>query len=325
MITSGKLKTAQKVVVYGTEGVGKTLFASKFPEPVFIDTEGSTKHYDVNRLPKPHTWEMIAEDIRYVIDNPKCCKTLVIDTADWAEKLCVRFILDKYKKDGIEEFGYGKGYVYLYEEFEKLLKKLDEVIDRGINVVLCAHAQMRKFEQPHEFGSYDRWELKLSKQIAPMVKEWADMVLFVNFETLIIRDSNGKAKAQGNNRVMFTSHHSCWDAKNRDGLPDKLSLDFKEIAHVFLNEAEKQSDDDDVPFTFEDATEKEESCVEKLRALMEKNKVTDFEIAKVVAEKGYFPENMKIEDYPKEFTEGVLIGAWEQVYKQIEALRDAAF
>lgn len=334
MITSGKIAMAQKVVVYGAEGVGKTSFASKFPDPVFIDTEEGTRRYDVKRLPEPHTWEVLASDIKYVLDNPTCCKTLVIDTVDWAEKLCVQYILTRGKKDSIEDFGYGKGYVYLYEEFEKLLKSLDEVIRKGINVVLCAHAQMRKFEQPHEFGAYDRWEMKLLKQVAPMVKEWADMVLFANFETIIVRDNNNKAKAQGNKRVMFTSHHSCWDAKNREGLADKLDLDFKEIEHIFADVKTVAADaaagkEDDVPFTFENKAEEkpaeDKGYMDTLREKMAKNKVTDFEITKVVSQKGYFPEDMKIEDYPKEFTEGVLIGAWEQVYKEVEVLRNTAF
>lgn len=333
MITSGKIASPQRVVVYGTEGVGKTLFASKFPKAVFIDTEGSTEHYDVQRLPKPYTWEILANDIKYVLDNPTCCKTLVIDTADWAEKLCVKHIVEKSNKKSIEDFGYGKGYVYLYEEFEKLLRMLDEVRSKGVNIVLCAHARVRKFEQPHEFGPYDRWELKLNKEVASMVKEWADMVLFANFETLIVRDDKGKAKAQGNKRVMFTTHHSCWDAKNRAGLDNKLDFDFKEIEHIFADTGEEKpvvtenvtGDATDVPFTFEEKVETETGYIDKLRELMAKNKVTDLEVAKVVAQKGYFPEDMKIEDYPREFTEGVLIAAWEQVYKQIEALRDTAF
>lgn len=42
-ITKGKIKSAQKVVIYGPEGIGKSTFASQFPNPLFIDTEGSTK------------------------------------------------------------------------------------------------------------------------------------------------------------------------------------------------------------------------------------------------------------------------------------------
>ena len=41
-ITRGVIKKAQKVIVYGPEGIGKSTFASKFPDPLFIDTEGST-------------------------------------------------------------------------------------------------------------------------------------------------------------------------------------------------------------------------------------------------------------------------------------------
>lgn len=45
-IIRGKRPGAKKVVVYGPEGIGKSTFASMFPEPLFIDTEGSTK--DIN-------------------------------------------------------------------------------------------------------------------------------------------------------------------------------------------------------------------------------------------------------------------------------------
>ena len=108
-IISGIVKSAQKVVVYGPEGIGKSTFASQFPDPLFIDTEGSTKKLGVNRYPKPTSWEMLNNEVRDVITS-KNCKTLVIDTIDWAEQLCLRSICDRYQKKGIEDFGYGIGY-----------------------------------------------------------------------------------------------------------------------------------------------------------------------------------------------------------------------
>ena len=175
-ITKGKIKKALKIVVYGQEGVGKSTFASKFPDPVFIDTEGSTGQLDVARFDAPTSWEMLMQQVEYVRQNPDVCRTLVIDTADWAEKLCIRAVCDRANKDGIEDFGWGKGYTYVQEEFGKLINKLTEVIDKGINVVFTAHAQMRKVEQPDEMGSYDRWELKLTKQCSPLLKEWSDLL-----------------------------------------------------------------------------------------------------------------------------------------------------
>lgn len=75
-IIRGKLASAKKVVIYGPEGIGKSTFASKFPDPVFIDTEGSTKDMDVARFETPSSWQMLMNQIRYVKANPGICKTL---------------------------------------------------------------------------------------------------------------------------------------------------------------------------------------------------------------------------------------------------------
>lgn len=237
-ITRGRIPGAKKVVVYGPEGIGKSTFASRFPEPLFIDTEGSTKELDVARTPTPTSWTMLKEQIRYVIDHPDICKTLVVDTIDWAEQMCVEDICASHQKKGIEDFGYGNGYVYVREEFGRFLNLLGEVVGKGVHVVLTAHAQMRKFEQPDELGSYDRWEMKLGKktssQTSPLVKEWADMLLFANYKTHAVAvDKDGKKhKAQGGRRVMYTQHHPCWDAKNRYGLPEEADFDYQVIVGI---------------------------------------------------------------------------------------------
>lgn len=235
-ITNGKIETAKKVVIYGPEGIGKSTLASRFPNPVFIDTEGSTKELEVARYPSPKSWNDVLSFVDDAITE-KAFKTLVIDTADWTEQFCFDAVCFEQNVKGIEGIGYGKGYVFAAEKFQKLLKSCDKLIEEGINVVFTAHAQMRKFEQPDEMGAYDRWEMKLSKKIAPLLKEWADIVLFCNYKTNVITDTKTNSKkATGGRRVMYSSHHPCWDAKNRYSLPEEMEMDFKPLEDLFKAE-----------------------------------------------------------------------------------------
>jgi len=367
-ITRGVVFKAQKVIVYGPEGIGKSTFAAQFPEPVFIDTEGSTNHMNVARLPKPTSWTMMLNMVKEIKSTPGICKTLAIDTIDWAEQLCVAHVCAIYDKKGVEDFGYGKGYIYVKEEFGRLLNLLSDVTDAGINVVLTAHAQIRKFELPDECGSYDRYELKLSNktgaQMSALVKEWADMVLFANYKQHVV-EVEKKKKASGGTRVMYTTHHPCWDAKNRHDLKPELPFDYTQIAYCIPN----HSDDDPAPIVKTEpvtttptapvaeppketkptnpppvsaakpaaATTTEQPKEEKRSAgdlegvpkpladLMTANNVTVEEIQSVVALKGYYPKETPIKNYDQGFIDGVLVGAWDQVFNMIQFERDIPF
>ncbi len=237
-IITGKLPAAKRIVMYGAEGIGKSTLASQCPDALFIDTEGSTTHMDVKRFEAPTSWQVLLEQVQYVINNPTVCKTLVIDTADWAEQLEINELCRKNGWASIETPGYGKGYQYSAEEFGRLLNKLTEVVNKGVNVVITAHASLRKVELPEELGAYDHWEMKTSKKVAPMIKEWADVVLFLNYQVNVVNvdgqgQLKGKNKAQGGRRTIHTTHTPFWDAKNRFGMPEELPLEYASIAPLF--------------------------------------------------------------------------------------------
>ena len=346
-ITRGPQYKAQKVLIYGVEGIGKTTFAAQFPRPLFIDTEGGSNTYDVARLPKPTSWTMFMDEIREAAGK-KLCKTLVIDTIDWAERMCTAQICAAYNVKGVEDFSYGKGYIYVYEEFGRFLNLLSDVVDYGINVVLVAHAQIYKFEQPDEAGAYDRYTLKLTNKtgakISSMVKEWADMVLFANYKTLVIIDSKtNKAHAQGRERVMYTTHHAAWDAKNRHDLPEELPFKFASIAACIPSDEAPEPVHKEQPAPVEvpketskptpvatsapekvkPAPKKEEPVNDQVKMqravvdLMTKDHIKAKDIQKVVAQKGYFPENMPISEYPADFITGWVIQFWPQIVAMV--------
>lgn len=367
-ITRGIQNKPIKAVIYGPEGIGKTTFASQFPDPLFVDVEGSTTRMDVARTDTPTSLAMLLGILTEIRDHNPGCKTVVIDTADWAERLCIKTVCDKYKKTGIEEFGYGKGYTYVYEEFGGILNLLNDIADRGVNVVLTAHAAIRKFEQPDEMGSYDRWELKMINSpkcnVCAMIKEWADLVLFANYKTTVIStDKEGKKnKARGGQRVMYTTHDPCWDAKNRFGLAPELPFDFGQIAHIFgqvvtasnMQQPTASANSATIQKAVTPAAPPEppkpapaanaskdigsldefqpiesvgipDGIMPQLADLMRQNNVSEDEIRLAVSMRGYFPDDMPIAAYPPDFVQGVLIAAWGQVFGMIQENRKLPF
>ncbi len=294
----GKIIRAVIVVLYGVEGIGKSTLASQAPDPLFIDLEGGTDIMDVTRVVPPKGWEEFLSMVKEIAASPGICKTLVIDTIDRAEMMAIQHVCQQYKQNGIESFGYGKGYVYLAEEFKHLLNALDLVKAAGINVIILAHAKMRKQELPDETGAFDRWELKLTRQVGPMLKEWCDALLFANYKTYVVSTDTNTKKAQGGKRVIYTSHHPCWDAKNRIGLPEEIPMEYKSIAQLFPNEKPLASPP---PY-------------EQFRKMMDEADVAEAEIQRVVAEKGHYSQETPISAYDDKFISGWLIAHWDKIF-----------
>ena len=309
-IIEGKEKRPLKIVIYGPEGIGKSTFASKFPDPLFIDTEGGTSNLDVRRIKCSKSWDELLLIVKEIIKNPTICKTLVLDTADWSETMCINAVTEKYRKNNIEDFGYGKGYTYLLDEYTRLLSLFDELIEVGINVVITAHAKPRKFELPEEQGAFDRYEMKLTRQVAPVIKEWCDALFFVNYKIYVVTTENNTKKAQGGKRVLYTTHNPTYDAKNRFDLPEELELKFEAIEHLFDGQKKELVN----PTNASGMT----VVLERLNKMIIDTEVTEADVQKVVASKGHYKEDEPITNYSDEFITRWIIPNWEKIVKTIK-------
>lgn len=349
-LTTGIQSKALRIVIYGPEGIGKTTLAAEFPNPVFIDVEDGSSQLPVTRMPRPTSWEMLMDEVKAVRDGDvPGCSTLVIDTADATEQLCVDAVCAEQNWSGIESPGWGKGYTYLAEKYGKLLDLLGEVVDTGRNVVVVSHALCRKFERPDEEGAYDRYELKLSRKVAPMTKEWCDMLLFLDYKTIVETKSDKqgnitKAKAKGGRRIIHTSHHPCWDAKNRFGLKDPLALDFAELAPYIPDMMQQQRTIEHKPViepvaeTKPEPVQYEKPIVGKtvsevtkpidprdayparmkpLVDLMRADDISDEELRRAMAVKGYRPFESEVASYPDNLVQGI-VASWSG-FKQFVA------
>ena len=300
-ISRGKLEAPVRAVIYGSEGIGKSTLASQLPEPLFIDIEGGTAQLDVARIDTPTTWEMLISEIMFVRDNPDVCRTLVIDTADRAQALCESALLMESGVDSIEKIGggYGKGYTALLEKFRKdFLYRLDEVIAKGINVCLLAHAVMRKQESPED-PPFDRWELNLQKKIAPEVRAWADLLLFCNFRIMAVEE-NGRTKAKGQaRRLMYANHRPTFDAKNRYGLPDEMPLEYKPLQDIFERKAKRQPVKDQINIDMQTdipVEEVGESALDAFLRHLSAEGISAEEVITYLRKRGKLAENGTLED-----------------------------
>jgi hypothetical protein len=219
------------ILIFGTDGVGKTTFAAGAPNPIFIEIERGTAQLDVSRYPRPKHWTEFNSFLDELLNDEHDYKTVVIDSLDWLEAMLHRHICSEYNVKTIERAGggYGKGYTVAVEKFRELNEKLDEIrTKRGMNIVLICHSDPVTFNDPQEQEAYQRYELKLHKKSSAVYREYVDALLFANFETLIKEEDNGRTKALSDGtRLLFTERRAGFDAKNRYGLPFQLDLSWK--------------------------------------------------------------------------------------------------
>lgn len=232
-VVRGKIERPVRVALFGTDGLGKSTWASNAPSPIFLGAEDGTAQLDVSRMPDIATWEDLLECIDELhTGGEHTYKTVVIDTLDWAEPMCWAYVCKQAKKESIEDLPYGKGYTAALDQWRLLLSKLERLRDaRGMHIVLLAHSVLRTFKNP-EGEDFERYEMKLHAKASGLIREWVDCVLFGRFETFADKDEKTK-RVRGISsgaRVIQTQRTAAYDAKNRYDLPEALPLDWQAFA-----------------------------------------------------------------------------------------------
>lgn len=231
-----------RIVLYGTGGIRKSTLCAYAPSPVvFFDLDRS--------LPRLHdrwselglidrvavvegidTWKAMIEALR----RPELAvaKTIVIDTATVAEELCAAEVLRIVPSDKgsvatrIEDYGYGKGYSFIFDEWTKLLGELDRLAQRGQNVVLVCHDCSSTFANPMG-GDFLRFEPRLQTSstgkasVRLRTKEWADHVIWIGYDVEAGRDKKGK----GSGTATLYFNERPWAMAKSRTLVDEMPMD----------------------------------------------------------------------------------------------------
>ncbi len=230
-VQSGKRPAPRRVMLYGTHGIGKSTFGAMTPKPIFVQTEDGLGEIDCDRLPLVETFDRAIEALSELYSEKHPYRTVVVDSLDWLERLIWSDVCKKRGVESIEDIPYAKGYVLGLTQWREFLEGLNALRnERGMMVVLIAHAKIERFENP-ETESYDRYVPRLHKLASQVVQEWCDEVLFATYKVYTKKLDEGfsQTRTQGigsGERVIRTVERPAHVAKNRLNLPDELPLDW---------------------------------------------------------------------------------------------------
>lgn len=239
-ITAGRSPAPRRVMVYGTHGIGKSTFASCAPKPVFIQTEDGLAEIDCEKFPLTTSFDQAMQALSELYTDKHAFRTVVVDSLDWLERLIWAEVCRKRNVESIEEIGYAKGYVFALTQWREFLEGLSALRnDKGMMVVLIAHARIERFENP-ETESYDRYVPRLHRLASQVIQEWCDEVLFATFKVFTKQTDEGfdRKRTQGigtGERIIRTVERPAHVAKNRLNLPDEIPLDWTVYAQHLTN------------------------------------------------------------------------------------------
>lgn len=239
-ITTGKQHKPRRTLVYGTHGIGKSTFGAMADKPIILPTEDGTGEIDCHRFPLLESYEQVMQAIAELYKSDHAYGTAVVDSADWLEKLIWRDVCQKRSVESIEDVGYGKGYIFALAQWGHFLDGLDALRnDRGMAVIIIAHANIEKFNNP-ETDPYDRYSPRLHKQASAVVQEWCDEVLFATYKVHTKEKDEGfnKQRTRGigtGERILRCVERPAHVAKNRLDMPDEIPLDWREYANYFAS------------------------------------------------------------------------------------------
>jgi AAA domain len=235
-VTANHAPLPPRIVIYGAHGVGKTTFGASAPHPIFIRTEDGLGTLQVPAFPLAKNYQHILDAMRALYSGEHLYRTVVIDSLDWLEPLVwARTALEK-GKESVEDFGYGKGYVYAEEFWDKLLEGLNHLRAKGMTVICLAHAEIKRFDAP-DTEPYDRYQIKLHKLASALVQEWADIIGFAHYEIHTQKTETGfnKKIVRGvgtGNRLLAVVERPAFVAKNRYGISEEIPFSWSALSNA---------------------------------------------------------------------------------------------
>lgn len=246
-ISKTKHANPPRVLIHGMEGVGKSSFFAGAPNPIFIQTENGLDGIDTNAFPLAESYQDVIDALASLAKEDHDFKTIVIDSADWLERLIHQHVLatdpDGRKTMEAAHGGYGKAYQVALTYWRDILAALDYLrANKGMIAGLVCHTQVVAFNDPlHE--PIDQYVLKLHKPgkgtgARDLLTEWVDVIGFAHRPMFVgTKDSAATGKkiaratvVDGQRNQMAVVGSPAFTAKNRYDMTPIFDLSWPAFA-----------------------------------------------------------------------------------------------
>jgi hypothetical protein len=236
-IRVGKEAKPPRIMIYGIEGIGKSLFSASAPKSIFLQTEDGLSEIDCHKFPLAKNLSSILSALEALENENHDYQTVVIDSCDWLERLIFDEVCREHGAKNIERVdgGYARGYTHALTHWRKIIRSLEILRDnKNMACILIAHSKIEKFEDP-ESAAYDRYSPRLHKHANALISEWVDAVLFATRKFRTQKEDAGFNRertiaaplgADGGERIIRTVGGPACVAKNRFKLPGELPLSW---------------------------------------------------------------------------------------------------
>lgn len=246
-ISSTKKIKPIKILLHAAHKMGKSTFASQFPDVIFLPTEDGLKEIDTVSFPVSKNLADFWSAMSTLQTEEHSFKSVCVDTVDHLESIIHDQIVADYNEteskqiSTISQIGYGKGSDIALEYWRKINSVFDTLVDdRGMNVILLAHSHIKRFDDPLS-ESYDRYEIKLDKKANKYLQEVVDIIGFAQQINNIKSEELGFNKTKKrvetvDIRRIFLHRTSAFDAGCRiPGMPQTVDLNYESLKSALDN------------------------------------------------------------------------------------------
>lgn len=234
-------------VVFGPPGIGKTSWASAWPNTGFICDRNEMSIIDLVRFKQADeplfvepvsSWGAVLEQLELIKRN-RPCQTLVLESILGLERLShIHHCEDAFDGDWSDKgfMSFNKGPKQSASRvWVPFLEQLEDIRNVGINVLLLGHSAQKTYQNPTG-PDYDEFTCQCDKATWAETNKWADLIVFYRSEVdLEGKQLKKKIRVGTEDRVLYLSPCAAWPAKNRFGLPPSIVVgeSYKEAYQSF--------------------------------------------------------------------------------------------